>query len=68
LPAHWNPIEHRLFSQISNNWAGRPLQSYETALKYIRTTSTSTGLAVCARMLFKNMKKANRSLLSKCSN
>jgi hypothetical protein len=47
----WNPIEHRLFSQISNNWAGRPLQSYETALKYIQTTTTSTGLAVCARLL-----------------
>src|SRR5207302_7255259 len=47
----WNPIEHRLFSQISNNWAGRPLESYETALEYIHTTSTATGLAVCARML-----------------
>lgn len=23
----WNPIEHRLFSEISNNWAGRPLDS-----------------------------------------
>jgi len=23
----WNPIEHRLFSQISNNWAGTPLHS-----------------------------------------
>ncbi len=26
----WNPIEHRLFSEISKNWAGRPLDSYET--------------------------------------
>ena len=25
----WNPIEHRLFSQISNNWAGEPLTSIE---------------------------------------
>ncbi|HZC01214.1 MAG TPA: ISAzo13 family transposase, partial [Gammaproteobacteria bacterium] len=24
----WNPIEHRLFSQISRNWAGEPLVSY----------------------------------------
>ena len=24
----WNPIEHRLFSEISKNWAGRPLDSY----------------------------------------
>ena len=26
----WNSIEHRLFSEISKNWAGRPLDSYET--------------------------------------
>jgi hypothetical protein len=40
----WNPIEHRLFSPISGNWAGEPLASYETILKYIRTTRTETGL------------------------
>lgn len=42
----WNPIEHRLFSQISRNWAGVPLRDYETVLNYIRTTKTSTGLSV----------------------
>jgi hypothetical protein len=47
----WNPIEHRLFSQISNNWSGRPLRTYETVLKYIRTTKTQTGLQVNARLL-----------------
>ena len=30
----WNPIEHRLFSEISKNWAGRPLDSYETILNF----------------------------------
>lgn len=40
----WNPIEHRLFSAISGNWAGEPLTSYETILKYIRTTRTAGGL------------------------
>jgi len=44
----WNPIEHRLFSEISKNWAGRPLESFETVLKYIRTTQTATGLRVGA--------------------
>jgi len=39
----WNPIEHRMFSEISGNWAGEPLVSYETILKYIRTTRTETG-------------------------
>src|ERR1039458_4747562 len=25
----WNPIEHRLFSEISKNWTGEPLDSYQ---------------------------------------
>jgi len=32
----WNPVEHRLFSEISKSWAGRPLDSYQTILNYIR--------------------------------
>jgi Rhodopirellula transposase DDE domain len=39
----WNPIEHRMFNLISANWAGEPLVSYETIMKYIRTTRSSTG-------------------------
>lgn len=46
----WNPIEHRLFSEISKNWQGVPLQSYETVLNYISTTRTRTGLTVCAKL------------------
>ena len=42
----WNPIEHRLFSQISRNWAGVPLRSWETVLRFIRGTGTTTGLVV----------------------
>lgn len=42
----WNPIEHRLFSEISKTWAGCPLQSFEVAAEYIRSTKTKTGLAV----------------------
>jgi len=42
----WNPIEHRLFSEISKNWAGRPLDSYETILNYISRTTTTKGLTV----------------------
>lgn len=44
----YNPIEHRLFSEISKNWAGEPLIDYETILNYIRTTKTKTGLEVKA--------------------
>jgi hypothetical protein len=39
----WNWIEHRMFSQISENWAGEPLVSYETMLNFIRRTRTNTG-------------------------
>jgi hypothetical protein len=41
----WNPIEHKLFCHIEANWAGQPLISYETMLKFIRTTHTDTGLS-----------------------
>ena len=44
----WNPIEHRLFSQISRNWAGVPLRSWDTVLALIRGTRTFTGLTVNA--------------------
>lgn len=42
----FNPIERRLFSQISKNWAGQPLLSYETILNFIQTTTTRSGLVV----------------------
>lgn len=42
----WNPIEHRLFSYISINWAGEPLRSFELMLYFIRDTTTETGLEV----------------------
>jgi hypothetical protein len=47
----WNPIEHRLFSEVSKNWAGKPLDSYDTILNYLRTTRTSTGLRVRAHLV-----------------
>jgi hypothetical protein len=40
----WNPVEHKLFCFITQNWAGHPLVSYETVLKFIRTTKTEMGL------------------------
>jgi len=46
----WNPIEHRLFSEVSRNWQGVPLQTYETALNYISTTTTRAGLQVTATL------------------
>ncbi|MFL5515269.1 MAG: ISAzo13 family transposase, partial [Gemmatimonadales bacterium] len=46
----WNPVEHRLFSQISRNWAGKPLRALAVMLAYIRGTTTTTGLKVTARL------------------
>lgn len=53
----WNPVEHRFFSEISKNWAGRPLDSYNTILNYIQTTETSTGLKVKAYLDTKTYEK-----------
>ena len=53
----WNPIEHRLFSEISKNWRGTPLTSYETVLKYAMQTKTNTGLAVNAVLVEKQYEK-----------
>lgn len=41
----WNPIEHRVFSQISKTWAGCPLRSFDDVLHYIGDTKTETGLS-----------------------
>lgn len=53
----WNPIEHRMFSFISKNWAAQPLNNYETALNFIRSTKTTGGLRVCARLNTKQYEK-----------
>jgi hypothetical protein len=47
----WNPIEHRLFSEISKTWAGTPLTSFAVALEAMRRTSTATGLVVEATFI-----------------
>jgi transposase len=44
----WNKIEHRLFSQITKNWRGKPLESLEVIINLIGSTSTNTGLVVNA--------------------
>ena len=46
----WNKIEHRLFSQITMNWRGRPLTSHEVVVKTIASTRTRTGLRVDAEL------------------
>lgn len=42
----WNPIEHRLFSQISRVWSGAVFNTVEEAAELASRTRTKTGLAV----------------------
>ena len=46
----WNKIEHRLFSQITMNWRGRPLTSHQVVVATIASTRTRTGLRVHAEL------------------
>ncbi len=46
----WNKIEHRLFSHITMNWRGRPLESHEVIVSLIGATTTRTGLTVEAEL------------------
>jgi hypothetical protein len=62
----WNPVEHRMFSEISKNWAGVPLETFDTVVNFARHTSTETGLhieAYCDRGVYqKGIKIANRQM------
>jgi hypothetical protein len=64
----WNPIEHRLFSYISINWAAQPLRSTDTLLGCIRGTTTTTGLRVrawfCDRTYEKKIKITDAEMKS----
>ena len=46
----WNKIEHRMFSFVSLNWRGKPLESLQVIIDLIGSTTTSTGLEVYARV------------------
>ena len=46
----WNKIEHRMFSAITMNWRGRPLQTHEVIVETIAATTTRTGLTIQAAL------------------
>jgi len=46
----WNKIEHRLFSAITANWRGRPLESHEVVVALIGATTNRGGLKVQAEL------------------
>jgi len=53
----WNKIEHRMFSYISMNWKGHPLETYEAVVKLISATTTKSGLKIKAQLDKKKYKK-----------
>jgi hypothetical protein len=46
----WNKIEHRMFSAITLNWRGRPLETHEVVVETIAATTTKTGLTIQAAL------------------
>ncbi len=42
----WNKIEHRMFSYISKNWRGRPLETLLVIISLIESTTTESGLKI----------------------
>ena len=64
----WNKIEHRMFSQISKNWRGRPLESLEVIINLISSTTTKTGLTIKCGLdekIYQTGIKISKSELSK---
>ncbi len=60
----WNPIEHRLFSQVHKAMEGVVFSDYQTVQKLIEQTSTKTGLRVVVRL---NLKKYEKGIkVDKC--
>ena len=56
----WNRIEHRMFSFISMNWQGKPLDSYATVVSLIGGTRNREGLRVKARLDRKSYEKGEK--------
>jgi transposase len=46
----WNKIEHRMFSHITKNWRGRPLETHEVVVNLIANTTTTRGLTIKASL------------------
>ena len=58
----WNKIEHRMFCHITQNWRGRPLESVETIVSLIGSTTTKTGLRIKAALDSNTYEKAIKVL------
>lgn len=57
----WNPIEHRLFSQISRMWKGLVFSNIQIVKQQAELTSTKTGLEVKVRIEEKQYETARKT-------
>ncbi len=56
----WNKIEHRMFCHITQNWRGRPLETVESIVSLIGSTTTKSGLRIKAVLDQNQYEKAIR--------
>ena len=56
----WNKIEHKMFSYISSHWSGEPLESYESIIQLIGSTTTRGGLKIKAKIDKKKYEKGKK--------
>jgi len=56
----WNKIKHRMFSFISMNWKGKPLENYEAVIKLTSGTKTSKGLKIKSKLDKSEYKKGKK--------
>lgn len=56
----WNKIEHRMFSHITKNWRGKPLESHEVIVNLIGSTRTKKGLEIKAQLDERNYEKGRK--------
>lgn len=56
----WNKIEHRMFSQITQNWRAKPLIDLKTIVELIGNTTTKTGLKIKTKIDEKNYEKGRK--------
>ena len=64
----WNPIEHRMFNEITKNWAGKPLETFDTVVNCARRTLTKTGLRIEAyrdKQIYEKGKKVSDKEMGK---
>lgn len=56
----WNKIEHRLFCHITRNWRGTPLETHQTVVELIGSTTTEQGLEVHTQLDAKMYQKGRK--------